>query len=282
MVRITTDSTADLGELFDKNNIPFLPLVVTLGENSFYDGVDINPQNIFDFVSEKGILPKTAARSIDDFKSFFQQFTSNGDELVHINISSGFSASHQYASAAAKDLNGVYTVDSRSLSSGTGLLVLYALEQAKKGLSAKEIAESVNQRSAAVQASFVVDTMEYLKKGGRCSGIVSFAASVLKIKPTILVKDGSMIVGKKYMGAFDKIITKYVDDTLNTFSTPDLSRVFITHTYADDKTVELVKAELRRVANFQEIIETKAGSTITSHCGKNTLGILYMNDGKQK
>lgn len=280
MVRITTDSTADLGELFTSLDIPMLPLIVTLGSDSFYDGVTINPKDIFSFVEKEKILPKTAARSVEDFYDFFKQFTDNGEEVVHINISSGFSATHNHAIQAAKRLEKVYVIDSKSLSSGTGLLVLYAHDLAKEGYNADEIYDKTQARIPFVQASFVVDTMEYLKKGGRCSGIISFAASVLKIKPTILVKDGLMTVGKKYMGTFDKIITKYVEDTLTNFNTPDLTRIFITHTYSSLHVVESVKSKILEMCPFAEVLETKAGSTITSHCGKNTLGILFINDKK--
>ena len=280
MVKITCDSTADLENLFAERNIGVMPLIVTLGEQSFYDGVDITPPDIFSYVKEKKVLPKTAARNENDFYEFFKQYTDSGDSVVHFNISSKFSASHQMAKQAAEKLPNVYVVDSYSLSTGTGLLVLHAADMADAGASAQEIYEAALQRIPAVQASFVVDTMEYLHKGGRCSGVARFAASVLKIKPMILVKDGGMVVGKKYMGAFNKVILKYVEDTLRSFATPDYTRIFITHTYADPQTVEAVKQEILRLSPFREVIETKAGCTVTSHCGKNTLGILYMNDGK--
>lgn len=280
MVKITCDSTADLEYLFKERRIDVLPLIVTLGDKSYRDGVDVTPPDIFAYVKEKGILPKTTARSEEDFYEFFKTYTDRGDSVVHFNISSKFSASHEMAKKAAARLNGVYVIDSYSLSTGTGLLALYAADLADAGESAQDIYEKTTARVGAVQASFVVDTMQYLHKGGRCSGVARFAASVLKIKPMIIVKDGGMVVGKKYMGAFDKVIVKYVEDTLRMFDTPDLTRVFITHTYASDETVQKVRDTLTRAANFKEILVTKAGCTVTSHCGKNTLGILYINDGK--
>lgn len=279
MVKITTDSTADLNADFEKYDIGVLPLNVILDGESYLDGVSITPDDIYAKYNEKKILPKTAARSPEDFKEFFEQYTANGDEVVHINISSKISMTHENAVKAASELKGVYVVDSLSLSSGTGLLVLYACELAAKGLSGKEIAELVRKRVPHVQASFVVDTMEYLHKGGRCSSLVRIAATVLKIKPTILLKDGEMGVGKKYMGSFDKIITKYVEATLAEFNTPDLTRIFITHTSASPETVNKVREKIKELAPFAEIKETIASSTITSHCGKGTLGILYINDG---
>lgn len=282
MVRITTDSTADLGPLFAERGIETLPLIVTLDGKDYFDGVDVFPKDIFRVYNEKKVLPKTAARSKEHFKAFFQKFLDAGEEVVHINLSSKISMTHENAAAAAAELDGVYVIDSLSLSSGTGLLVLYADDLRKKGLSAKEIYELTGNRVKAVQASFVVDTMEYLHKGGRCSGVTRFVASVLKIKPTILVKDGGMVVGQKYMGSFDKSILKYVDNTLAEFDTPDLTRVFVTHSYASPEVVEAVKARVAERKPFAEIIETVAGSTITSHCGKGTLGILYLNDGDKQ
>ena len=280
MVKITCDSTADLEYLFEKRNIDVLPLLVTLGENNYYDGVDITPPDIFEFVKKTKILPKTAARSEEDYYNFFKKHIDNGDSVVHFNISSKFSASNEIAKKAAARLENVYVVDSYNLSSGTGLLVLYAADLADQGASAEEIYNAVEKRIPSVQASFVVDTMTYLHKGGRCSGIAKFIATVLRIKPMILVKNGEMVVGKKYMGSFDKIILKYVEDILNSFNNPDYSRIFITHTYADPQIVQNVADTIKKIApSFKEIIETKAGCTVTSHCGKNTLGILYINDG---
>ncbi len=280
MVRITTDSTADLGEDFEKYNVGVLPLNVILDGESYLDGVTVKPEDIYRTYNEKKVLPKTAARSPEDFKEFFARYTEKGEEVVHINISSKISMTHDNAVTAAKELEGVYVVDSLSLSSGTGLLVLYACELAQQGLDGKEIAEKVAARTKSVQASFVVDTMEYLHKGGRCSSLARFAASVLKIKPTIQVKDGGMEVGKKYMGSFDKIIGKYVEATLQTFDKPDLTRIFVTHTSAKPETVQLVKDKIKELADFKEIKETIASSTITSHCGRGTLGILYINDAE--
>lgn len=281
MVKISSDSTADLERLFGENGIDVLPLIVTLGDKDYHDGVDITPPDIFDFVKENKILPKTAARSELDYTEFFDERVKQGYEVVHFTISSSMSVSYESACKAAAKFENVYVVNSQNLSTGIGLLVMYAAELAKEGLSAKEIYEKVNERIPYVQASFVVDTMEYLYKGGRCSGIAKFAASVLRIKPMILVKNGEMVVGKKYMGSFAKSIIKYVQDTLDTFNNPDYTRIFITHTYADPETVEEVRKEIQRLAPFKEIIETKAGCTVTSHCGKSTLGILYINDGNK-
>lgn len=277
MVRITTDSTADLGQYFD--GVGVLPLGVNLGGESYLDGENIFPEDIFRVYNAKHILPKTAARSPEDFEEFFKKYLDAGDEVVHINLSSKISMTHENAATAAKRLSGVYVVDSLSLSSGTGLLVLYAKQLAQSGMAAKEIAQRVAERVPYVQASFVVDTMEYLHKGGRCSSLTRIAATVLRIKPTIFLKDGAMEVGRKYMGSFDKIITKYVQATLEQYNNPDYTRAFVTHSSAAPETVQLVKEKVKELAPFKEVLETVAGSTITSHCGKGTLGILYINDG---
>ena len=282
MVRITTDSTADLGEDFEKYGIGVIPLNVILDGECYLDGETVTPDDIFRTYNEKKILPKTAARSPEDFKEFFGKYTANGDEVVHINISSQISATHANALSAAKEMDGVYVIDSLSLSSGTGLLVLYACELAAKGFGAKEIYEKTKARVPFVQASFAVDTMEYLHKGGRCSGLARFAATVLKIKPSLQLIDGKIEVGKKYMGSFDKSILKYVEETLSKYNTPDYTRIFITHSSARPETVELVREKVKSLAPFAEIKITVASSTITSHCGRGTLGILYINDGAEK
>lgn len=280
MVKITSESSADLNELFDKYGIGVIPLSVNLDGKDYLDGVDIFPQDIFKAYEEKKILPKTAALSPENYKDFFRPIRESGAEIVHFALSSKITTNCGNAIKAGDELGGVYVVDTHSLSSGMGLLVLYAAELAQKGLSAKEIYDRVNARVPRVQASFVVDTMEYLHKGGRCSGLANFAATLLKIKPTIQLVDGEMKVGQKYMGSFAKNIIKYVDNTLREFDNPDYTRIFVTHSYAEPDVVEAVKAEIRSKApQFKEIIETKAGATITAHCGRGTLGILYINDG---
>lgn len=280
MVKITSESSADLNELFDKYGIGVIPLSVNLDGKDYLDGVDIFPQDIFKAYEEKKILPKTAALSPENYKDFFRPIRESGAEIVHFALSSKITTNCGNAKKAGDELGDVYVVDTHSLSSGMGLLVLYAAELAQKGLSAKEIYDRVNARVSKVQASFVVDTMEYLHKGGRCSGLANFAATLLKIKPTIQLVDGEMKVGQKYMGSFAKNIIKYVDNTLREFDNPDYTRIFVTHSYAEPDVVEAVKAEIRSKApQFKEIIETKAGATITAHCGRGTLGILYINDG---
>lgn len=278
-VMITSDSTSDLDYLFAERQIPVIALGVTLGERTGLDGEDVKPDDIYAFYNETKTTPKTSAVPPERYYEFFKKFTDEGYEVVHFTISSDMSACYNNACQAAKELGGVYVIDSLNLSTGIGMQVLYACDLAQAGVSAREIFAKVEARRAAVQASFVVDTMDFLYKGGRCSGVAAFFASVLKIKPSIFVKDGKMGVGKKYMGSTSKAILKYVDDTLNEFSNPDIKYFFVTHTSSPAPVVEDVKKRILARYPDAQIYETIAGSTVTSHCGRGTLGILYFNDG---
>lgn len=278
-VIITTDSASDLGELVNTRNIPTVPLFVTLGDADYLDGVDIDGPRIFEYVKEHGILPKTAARGEQEFYDFFKRYTDEGNAVVHIAISSQISAMCNNAQIAANRLSDVYVVDGKSLSSGTGLLTLLAADLRDEGIDAKTIAERVSARADKVQASFVVDTMEYLYKGGRCGGLAAFAATALKIRPSIYLEDGKLKVGKKYMGAIKKTFLSYVEDTLKRFDKPDKRRIFITHSFCEPDSVDAVHERLIS-HGFEEanIITSTASATICSHCGKGTLGILYINE----
>lgn len=278
MVKISTDSTADLEHLFKAEDINVIPLVVNLGGVDYYDGESIEAQDIFKFYDEKKMLPKTSARSVTEYVEYFTKLREDGSEVVHISISENLSCTCSNAKLAAEEVGGVYVVDSQSLSTGIGLLVLKAVDCKKEGKPAAEIAEILTKLAPRVQASFMVDTMEYLHKGGRCSGMAKLVAGVLKIKPTLYLKEGKIQVGQKYMGSFSKNILKYVEATLEQHSNPDLRRIFVTHTFSSDEDVQRVKDKIKELRpDFEEIIETHAGCTVTAHCGKNTLGILYIN-----
>lgn len=279
---ITTDSASDLNELFKSRNIGEFSLHVMLGENQYLDDIDIQSPMIFDYYEKTGKLPKTAARSIEDFYDYFKSFTDNGYSVVHIAISSEISSTYQFASAAAAQLENVYVVDGMSLSSGTGLLALAAADMRDNGYDAKTITEKIEQRKYKVQASFIINTLEFLYKGGRCSGLSAFFGKAFSIKPSLQLIDGKIKVARKFIGSFNKNLIKYVDATLEKYNTPDMTRIFITHTYAEPNSVEIVRKKLIDYGFAPEnIIETIAGSTITSHCGKSTLGILYINDGNK-
>ncbi len=282
-VKITADSTIDLTqELIEKYNIATIPLVVNLGEDTFLDGVDVKPDDIYKYFDETGNLPKTGARSPEDFKEFFQKYIDEGYEIVHIGIGADFSCCFQNLNLACQELTGVYPVDSACLSTGTGLLCMYASELAKSGkYSAEEIAKKVEVRVKNVQASFVIEKLKFLHKGGRCSMLAMLGANLLKIKPSIQVVDGKNVVGRKYFGNMINCVKKYCEDTLKIYNNPDHTRVMITYSTATDEMVEAAKEVLNNYGKFKEILITQAGSVINSHCGKNTLGILYINDGDE-
>lgn len=281
-IRITTDSTCDLSkELIEKYNIAILPLCVTLGTEEYADGENISPDAIFEYVSHTKILPKTAGRSVEDFKEFFKQILDNGDEIVHIGISSGLSVCFSNCIKAKDELNTnkIHIVDGRSLSTGTGLLLIDAAELAKDGKSASQIAEIESKRAYSTQASFIVETLDYLHKGGRCSSLALFGANLLNLKPKLQVVDSKLVSTGKYRGKMLPVLKKYIDDTLTNFNDPDTKRCFVTHASAEPELVNEVAGYVKSKNIFDEVLVTVANATITSHCGKGTLGILYINDG---
>ena len=275
--KITSDSTCDLNHLTQQRNIAILPLQVNLESDAYRDGVDITPQDIFDFVAKTGILPKTSAPSIGEYEDFFAQQLKDADEVLHFNLSSKSSGSYNFARAAAESFNGkVHVIDSKALSSGQGLLVLKAADMRDAGKSIEETEAEINKLRAYVNTSFVPDSLDYLHKGGRVSGMVKVAASMFKIHPQILMDDGQLVPGKKYRGKMSMCINQYVQDLKDMYPSYDKSRCFVTHSSADRQLVELAKAKVKELFDFDEIIETVAGSIITSHCGQGTLGVLFI------
>lgn len=279
-IAITAESTVDLTkELLEKYDIKTLPFTVILGDKSFKDGEEIKPTDIFKYVSETKTLPKTSAVNEQQYNDFFESVLKEYDAIIHFSLSSQISSSYSHAVAAAENFKNVYIVDTLSLSTGIALLAINARELANKGLEAKEIFEKISARVPNVQASFVVERLDYLYKGGRCSALALFGANILKLRPQIILKDGKMDAYRKYRGGMDKVIANYSKDILEEFNTPDLNVAFVTYTTA---TPEMI-CEARKVLEekgFKNIYETTAGGTITSHCGEHTLGILYMNDGE--
>ena len=276
-IRITSDSTCDLNHLVEERNIGIMALQVNLGENAYRDGVDITPEKIFTFVAETGTLPKTAAPSIGEYEEFFEKELAGYDALIHINISSKSSGSHNFAKSAAEAFNGkVYVVDSKALSSGQGLLVLKACDLRDEVKSAEEIVKTLEEVRERINTSFVPDNLDYLHKGGRVSGMVKTVAGMFKIHPQILMEDGQLVPGKKYKGKMSVLIKQYVDDLKEKYPSYDKTRCFVTHSSAERDLVEAAKEKVKEVFEFGEIIETVAGSIITSHCGKGTLGVLFV------
>ena len=276
-IRITSDSTCDLNHLIAERNIGVMALQVNLGSDAFRDGVDITPEKIFAFVAETGTLPKTAAPSIGEYEDFFAKELEGYDALIHINISSKSSGSHNFAKNAAENFGGkVFVVDSKALSSGQGLLVLKACDMRDEGKSPEEIVATLEEVRDRINTSFVPDNLDYLHKGGRVSGMVKTVAGMFKIHPQILMDDGQLVPGKKYKGKMSVLIKQYVDDLKELYPNYDKGRCFVTHSCADSELVEAAKAKVKEVFEFDEIIETVAGSIITSHCGKGTLGVLFI------
>ncbi len=276
-IKITSDSTCDLGELVKSRNVGIMPLTVNLGDQAFKDGVDITPADIFAFVAKNNVLPKTAAPSIGEYEEFFQRELEGYDELIHFNISSKSSGSHNFAVEAAKEFGGrVRVVDSKALSSGQGLLVMKACDLRDEGKSAEEIENAVLEIRERINTSFVPDTLDYLHKGGRVSGMVKTVAGVFKIHPAIEMEDGRLVPGKKYKGKMSVLIKQYIEDLKAKYPDYDKTRCFVTHSSADPDLVEAAKAKVKEAFEFDEILETVAGSIITSHCGQGTLGVLFV------
>lgn len=276
-IKITGDSTIDLSsDLLEKYNVSIVPLYITMGESSHRDGVDVSPEDIYSYVSKTGQLPKTAAPSVEDYLKLFTELKKEYETIIHFNISSEFSSAHQNALIAAKELGGIYPIDSRNLSTGTALLVIKAYELAQQDVEVEEIVKQINDLTSKVEASFVINSLQYLYKGGRCSGVAALGANVLKLKPCILVEEGKMNVGKKYRGVYNKCLETYIKDKLQGRDDIILDRIFITHTKCDDETIELAKQVVLECQPFTEVLETTAGCTVTNHCGEGTLGVLFI------
>lgn len=276
MIKITSDSTCDLSpEILTNYNISLMPLHVVIDEQDFRDGVDITPTDIFKYVGEQGKSCKTTAVNTFEYENFFKEMSPNYEAVIHICLGSDFSSSYQNAKIASENYSNVYVIDSNNLSTGSGHIVYEAAILAKEGYPVEVICDKLEELIPKVDASFVIDKMDYLRKGGRCSGMEALGATILKIKPSIEVVNGKMAVGKKYRGKFERCLDQYVKDRLENNENVDYSRLFITHSHCSPETVERVKQTIRQYADFDEIIETTAGCTISTHCGPNTLGILY-------
>ncbi len=274
---ITSDSTSDLSpQLRERYNITVLPLGVTLGEKTFKDGVDITPDEIYAHHAKTGELPKTAAANLDECINFFKGFTDNGKTVIHFSISSTMSSTFNNARLAAMEIENVYVIDSLNLSTGEGLLVIAAAEMANNGLAAEEIVSKIEDLKPKVDASFVIDSLEYLHKGGRCSALEMFGANLLKLKPCIEVKNGAMGVGKKYRGRYLDVLKTYVRERIGDASDIELDRVFVTHAGCEEAIVNEIVEQVKASAPFKEVFLTRAGCTISSHCGANTLGVLFI------
>ena len=276
-IKITADSTCDLSPaLLERYEITLAPLSVIKDGQAYLDGVEITPADIFRHVDQGGALCSTAAVNAESYRKLFSTYASSHEAVIHVTIGSLFSACYQNASIAAADFSNVYVVDSQNLSTGQGHLVIEAAQLAAKGVSAMEICSTLNEMRNRVQASFIMDRLDYMQKGGRCSSVMALGGKLLKIKPCIAVQDGAMKMVDKYRGQFIKAVEKYVKDCLKDRKDLRLDRIFITHSPVEEGAVEIARETILKYADFAEIYDTEAGCTVSCHCGPGTLGILFL------
>ena len=279
-IKVSVDSTCDLGEaLMNQYDITPLALTVNMRGKNYKDMANIMPEDIYEYVDAGGDLPKTSAVNSEEYRNAFTLFLKSHDAVIHISLSSDMSSCYQNACNAASGLN-VFVIDSRNLSTGSGHLALIACELAKQGMEAEKIAEVLNDTAKRVETSFVASRLDYLHKGGRCSAVAMLGANILKIKPGIEVTDGVMGMGKKYRGTLERCLKQYVKDRLEGRTDIDTKRIFITHSSIEQKYVDMLKEEVEKYMKFDEVLVTRASCTISSHCGDNCLGILYIRKGE--
>ncbi|MBQ8001725.1 MAG: DegV family protein [Ruminococcus sp.] len=282
-VVLFADSSIDLTkELCDRYSIHTVPIHVILQDKTYEDGVDITTEEIFDHYYKTKELPKTAAINVNDIVTALKPYVDDGCEIVYISLGSALSSSYRNSCLAAEELQGkVYPIDSCSLSTGAGLLAIEAAERIAQGMSAKQVAEEVSALNQNNHASFVLDTLEFLRAGGRCSALAAFGANLLGLKPSIKVfndQQGAMGVGKKYRGKYEKVVMEYVDDTLAQYDNIKTDRAFVTYSSMDNDLEKKVFDYVVSKGIFKEVFLTRASGTISSHCGPNTLGVLFMTE----
>ena len=275
---LSADSTCDLDqELKERYNVQYFPLHIILNGKDYKDGIDITPEEVYEEYYKNKVLPKTSAVNVSEYIDHFRPWVEDGYEVIHVNLGHALSSSYQNCCIAAEELGHVHVVDSCNLSTGTGLIVVAAGKMIQEGLDAETIAERRRSRTHKCHASFVLDTLTFLHAGGRCSAVAALGANMLKLKPCIQVNnaDGSMGLGKKYRGALDKALIKYVKDELSRYSDINTDLLFITHSGIPQEYIDQVRETIDGIIQFKEIHVTKASCTISCHCGPNTLGILF-------
>lgn len=276
---ISTDSPADVpAEIRERYDIRVIPLHIILDDDCFEDGVNIQPDDLYAFYKKTGRLPKTSAVSVAEYTDFFKELTQDGSSVVHISFSSALSVTHQNARLAAEDFDNVYIVDSKSLSTGIALLAIKAAQLAQDGLDAKTIAHEMEYKREKVVTTFILDKLEFLYKGGRCSGVAMLGANVLGIKPSIVMVDGKLQVGKKYRGKLENCQMQYVRDLLEQYAGRiDTDRAFLSRTAGvSDEQMKALQKEIHKTLKFKEYIVSTVGCTITSHCGERTFTFEFM------
>ena len=276
---LCADSTCDLSpELVERYQVKILPLHVNLEDETYSDGVDITPDDIYAVYQEKKVLPKTAALNMDEFLSFVNPYIEAGNDVICVTLGSALSTTYNSCRLAAMETEGLYAIDSNNLSTGFGHVVMAAGDRIAAGMPVEQIVTEVQEITQKIEASFIVDNLEFLHKGGRCSAVAMLGANVLKLKPCIEVSNegGSMGVSKKYRGTLERVLEEYVADRLAGRDDIRTDRIFITHSGISQERIDIVKAAIEKHMHFDEIFVTRAGCTISSHCGPNTLGILFV------
>ena len=278
-VILSADSTCDLGnELKEKYSVNYFPYHIILDGKDYLDNVDITPDEIYKVYWEKKLLPKTAAINVSEYQDYFRKWVAEGYEVVHLCLGSALTSAYQNCVLAAEELEGVYPINSCNLSTGIGHLVIEAGELIRQGLGAEEISNRIKEMTGKVHASFILDTLEFMKAGGRCSQVTAIAASLLNLKPSIKVDNtsGAMGVGKKYRGDLGRVLCKYTREQLEAYDNIKYDRIFITHSGIEQEYIDLVRDTIKANAPFKEIFDTRASCTISCHCGPRTLGVLFM------
>lgn len=278
-ILISSDSICDLPQdILNKHDIKIIPLPITLGENTYLDGVEVTPEIIFNFVDTHKILPKTSAINEYTYTAFFEEYLKNYDKIIHFTISSKVSMCYENAEKSARNFSNVQVINSNTLSTGTGLLIMKAVNMREEGATAEEIVEKIEELKNDVYACFVIEKLDFLHKGGRCSSLQMLGANLLKIRPSILVENGALAVHKKYKGKMSEVVKNFVTDTLKESLTYDKTTCFLTYSSATPEMLQAAHEVLGELGGFENIIESRAGATITSHCGRNTLGVIYLKN----
>ena len=280
MIKILADSTCDLSkELIEKYNVSIIPLHIVMEDKEYKDGQEITPDEIYKWSDEKDTTPKTSAVGLEDAMEAMRPIAENGDEMVIFCISESMSTTANVFRMAAEELeitDKVSVINSANLSTGIGLLVIEAAIMVSEGKSRDEIVSYIEEQKPMVRASFVVDTLVYLHRGGRCSSVSALVGNMLKLHPKIVVEDGAMHATKKYRGKMMSVIMDYTKDMEADLLQAKKDRVFITHSGCDGAIVDSVYEYLKQLNHFDEILTTRAGGVISSHCGPGTLGVLYI------
>lgn len=278
-IKISCESTINVPEAYrEKYDITVLPMHIVYNEESFDDNVNINPETVIRRFEETGDIPSSSACSIGEYDELFKKLCADGNEVIHFSMSSDMSSTYRNACIAAENFDNVYVIDTKNFASGAGLAVIKCAELREKGFSAKEIVRVAKELVGKIRSGFILESLSFLAKGGRCPAVVAFGANILGIKPTIFVENGKMSVGKKFRGKFDSCIIKYVDDLLENCNKPDLSRVCVEYSYGiTEQQIETVKREIKKYYKFDEILVAETNTTIVTHCGKNTIAVMFLD-----